>query len=89
MSGGAAVFEWGKGEDVGYLSCLDAVGNETGGVLDEVWVLQGVEGEPEGLVVEEVDVGVQEHDDAMFSVMPVDEGGSPLPCLLLRAGGAC
>ena len=89
MSGGAAVLEWGQCEDVGYLPHLDAVGNETCGVLDEVWVLQGVEGEPEGLVVEEVDVGVQDHDDAVFSVVPVGEGGSPSPRLLLWAGGAC
>ena len=89
MPGGATVLERGKGKDVGYVPHLDAVGDETRGVLDEVGVLQGVEGEPEWLVMKEVDVGMQEHDSAMFGVVLVGEGGGPLPRLLLRTGGAC
>ena len=89
MPGGATVLERDEGEDVGYVPHLDAVSNETGGVLDEVGVLQGVEGKPEWLVVKEVDVGMEEHDSAMFGVVLVGEGGGPLPRLLLWTGGAC
>ena len=75
MPGGATVLERGEGENVGYVPHLNAVSDETGGVLDEVGILQGVEGESEWLVMKEVDVGMQEHDSTMFGVMLVGEGG--------------
>ena len=58
-AGGASVFKWAEGKDVGDGACEDAVRKEAGSMGSEPGVGECVEGEGGWLVVEHVDVGME------------------------------